>query len=271
VTNQNKKLALCVGINDYPGRDNDLKGCVNDARDWAKELKRRGFEVNQLLDQAATRENIVAGLRTMLEAAGSGDVAVFTFSGHGTWQIDRDGEEDDGRDEALCPYDVKQKELLVDDALYDLVQEHRKHGTRLIFLSDSCHSGSVTKSFREPGDTPKVRYMSPDEFTTEKEELTRMKAARRAPSRKPSRAGAVLISGCADLEFSYDTSFSGRANGAFTRVALDILEKEEPATYVGWVSAIRKRLPSNSYPQTPQLVATATQRKWKVFRTSSDD
>ena len=26
--------ALCVGINDYPGTNMDLAGCVNDAKDW---------------------------------------------------------------------------------------------------------------------------------------------------------------------------------------------------------------------------------------------
>ncbi|WP_349769079.1 caspase family protein, partial [Zoogloea sp.] len=25
------KKALCIGINDYPGTQNDLSGCVNDA------------------------------------------------------------------------------------------------------------------------------------------------------------------------------------------------------------------------------------------------
>lgn len=30
--------ALCVGINDYPGSGNDLKGCVNDAKAWAELL-----------------------------------------------------------------------------------------------------------------------------------------------------------------------------------------------------------------------------------------
>jgi len=29
------KLALCIGINDYPGTVNDLSGCVNDAQDWS--------------------------------------------------------------------------------------------------------------------------------------------------------------------------------------------------------------------------------------------
>lgn len=34
------KKALCVGINNYPfGDENDLKGCLNDANDWAALLK----------------------------------------------------------------------------------------------------------------------------------------------------------------------------------------------------------------------------------------
>ena len=30
--------ALCIGINNYPGTNMDLAGCVNDANDWADEL-----------------------------------------------------------------------------------------------------------------------------------------------------------------------------------------------------------------------------------------
>ncbi len=34
------KRALCVGINDYPGTNSDLSGCVNDAEDWAQSPSR---------------------------------------------------------------------------------------------------------------------------------------------------------------------------------------------------------------------------------------
>ena len=40
-----KKTALCIGINNYPGTQNDLNGCVNDANDWTAELKARGYTV----------------------------------------------------------------------------------------------------------------------------------------------------------------------------------------------------------------------------------
>ncbi|MDP2198878.1 MAG: caspase family protein, partial [Sulfurimicrobium sp.] len=49
------KNALCIGINDYPGTQNDLSGCVNDANDWAEEMNSRGFTVTQLLDSQAKR------------------------------------------------------------------------------------------------------------------------------------------------------------------------------------------------------------------------
>lgn len=47
------KYALCIGINDYPGTQSDLADCVNDANDWKKALKSRGFEVTTLLDKKA--------------------------------------------------------------------------------------------------------------------------------------------------------------------------------------------------------------------------
>ena len=32
------KKALCIGINNYRGVSNDLRGCVNDAQDWSNLL-----------------------------------------------------------------------------------------------------------------------------------------------------------------------------------------------------------------------------------------
>ena len=45
------KRALCVGINDYPGANMDLAGCVNDARDWQALLESRGYAVRHLPGQ----------------------------------------------------------------------------------------------------------------------------------------------------------------------------------------------------------------------------
>lgn len=101
------KLALCIGINDYPGTDSDLAGCVNDAHDWAAALKTRGFIVSKMFNKDATGKGIRKEIRGVLSKAKSDDTVVIQFSGHGSFVPDDDGDEPDGTDECICPYDVK--------------------------------------------------------------------------------------------------------------------------------------------------------------------
>jgi hypothetical protein len=74
------------------------------------------------------------------------------------------------------------------------------------------------------------------------------------------------MAGCQDTEYSYDAYFQGRPNGAFTFVALQALSKlPASATYADWFKAIKKVLPSQQYPQTPNLFGSQSMKKWKVF------
>jgi uncharacterized caspase-like protein len=129
------KNALCIGINDYPGTQNDLSGCVNDAHDWKAALEKRGFGVEQLLDEAATLAGIRAGLGNLIEKARPGDLLVVTYSGHGTWVPDESGDEPDGRDEAWCPHDLMKNGPLLDDELSELASG-KERGVRLVIRSD---------------------------------------------------------------------------------------------------------------------------------------
>lgn len=140
------KSALCIGINNYPGTHMDLQGCVNDANDWAAELAARGFGVTKLLDAQATKAAMVDGIETLIGGAVSGDLVVITYSGHGTYVPDLNGDEIDGLDEGLCPYDLQTGgEALLDDEIHELFNA-RKAGVRLVLISDSCHSGTVTRT-----------------------------------------------------------------------------------------------------------------------------
>ena len=153
------KTALCIGINDYPGTQNDLRGCVNDANDWATALAGRGFTVSKLLDSQATKAAMVAAFQQLIGNAKSGDTVAITFSGHGTLAPDTSGDEIDGYDEALCPYDIQQGNVLLDDEIHQLFGK-RPEGVRLILLSDSCHSGTVTRnapSDPDATDAPRIR------------------------------------------------------------------------------------------------------------------
>src|SRR5262245_40860222 len=192
------KYALCIGINDYPGTQNDLSGCVNDVTDWAAALQQRGFTVQQLLDKQATKAGMVAAIQKTIRAGKSDDTIVIQYSEHGSYVPDDDtDEEPDGRDEVLCPCDIGNNAYLTDDDLYDLFAE-RQAGVKVIFLSDSCHSGSVSRyapPLRAGANVTKVRFMPPSIFLPRDKVAAAARVARsRVVGPRPHQG--LLISGC---------------------------------------------------------------------------
>ena len=265
--------ALCIGINDYPGNGNDLNGCVNDANDWAAELERRGFEAATLLDKRATGAEIRKRIKALVSSGQRGDTIVIQFSGHGSFVPDADGDEPDGTDECICPADTHNG-YITDDELFDLYAA-RTNGARVVMIADSCHSGTVSKF--APITTPptidgaaapqrKVRFMPPATFLSVREltALGTKRALRRASS--PGRHAGLTLAGCQDAEYSYDGFFLGRPNGVFSYVALEALKTlPKTATYQQWHDAIRRKLPSRQYPQTPNLYGPAAMKKLRIF------
>lgn len=268
------KRALCIGINDYPGVENDLSGCVNDAMDWRKTLMARGFEVTLLLNADATKAGIVQAMHQLIEPAKKGDSLVITFSGHGTFVPDESGDEPDGQDEGFCPYDINDEQILLDDEVHELFSMRAK-GVKIVMLSDCCHSGSIVRwAGPDPEATasPKARFLPPSAWLPKNKLPTSGsgEVVRQVPrSSKPKSlqtSGDLLISGCRDTEFSYDTQFGGRDNGAFTYYALKTLATLPAGTsYAAWFQAIRKRLPSQNYPQSPQLLGAKSSQGWAAL------
>ena len=244
------KKAVCVGINNYPGIFNDLKGCVNDAKDWSALLQGLGFETSLVLDSQATRANVKAALQSLIDATNAGDVAVFTYSGHGTQVSDKNSDEGDLYDEAVYLYDG----AVIDDDLRAILNGIHPQAM-LVIISDSCFSGSVTRLAPEPS-VP--RFIPPPVSTTNK-------MARRSFLMPESGMPEILISGCSDSEYSYDAEFNGRPNGAMTAYAIQVIKQNPNVTYREFYSGLRALLPSNDYPQTPQLEGSDLNKDRKLF------
>jgi hypothetical protein len=265
-----KKRALCVGINAYPNAP--LSGCVNDANDWADLLETKGYDTHVLLDHAATRLMVMEHLREMVRQSRFGDRIVFTYSGHGSWVPDMSGDEPDRRDECLCMFDYESGGYILDDELGDIVRQKR-FGVRFTIVSDSCHSGSVSRfvDLHRRGLkalTIRPRFVHPDTFLVRPEEVRRIALLRNVVAETtPNKTGAVLFSGCTDEEYSYDAWFGERPNGAFTFWALNVhaaATTDRPPTYRNWHNRIGQVLPSADYPQSPQLFASLWQRTWRL-------
>jgi len=263
------KRALCVGINDYPLADMDLKGCVNDARDWAGLLTGHydfaRADVKMLLNKSATKAAIVRELGKLLSGATSGDVLVFTNSSHGTYVADKDGDEA-VYDEAMCPWDAKDN-LLVDDELRGLFAGLPK-GARLTVISDSCFSGTVTRA-ADPVQTPddrRRRFLSPRRIGRPEIENLNMARPRSGGLHPESAMKELLVSGCSDKQYSFDARIDGRYNGAMTANAMRVIAG---ANYRLSYNALRTKLVAaleeSGYDQEPQLEGRSSARSRQLF------
>lgn len=138
--------SLHIGLNvvdnsAYNAQVPPLRGCHNDARDMMALAQSQGFAHRQmLLDAEATAEAIVAAISDAAQDLRTGDFFFVTYSGHGSQMQDPTGEEPDQLDETLVCWNRQ----LIDDELYPLWGRFQP-GVRILFLSDSCHSGSVAR------------------------------------------------------------------------------------------------------------------------------
>jgi len=259
--------ALCVGINDYPYAGNDLNGCVNDARAWAALLKQRfgfaGGDVQLLLDKQATKKRTLQAFKNLLAGARAGDVLVFTNSSHGSYVADTDGDEP-RYDEVLCPYDIDDNDIR-DDELRELIAGLKK-GVHLTVILDNCFSGTATRALPAGRPTPddrRVRFLNPAlRGLPVLPHPWSAKARHRFPQ---SRMKEVLLSGCTDREYSYDTKIDGAYHGAMTYYALKALEGSHyKMTYAQLHQRLQRLIVD--YPQHPQLEGKAGDKKRQVFQ-----
>jgi hypothetical protein len=136
-------LSLHIGLNHVDPDAYDffvppLAGCINDADDMRDLAGSRGFRTRQLLEGAATSTAVVDAIRQAAQQLQSGDIFLISYSGHGS-QVP-DPVEDDHLSETWVLWDRQ----LIDDELYALWSEFRE-GVRVVAISDSCHSGTVSR------------------------------------------------------------------------------------------------------------------------------
>lgn len=151
--------ALVVGIDDYVGEGNDLDGAANDAEDVAEALTGAGAkEVVRLINADASKERISAAWQDLVTKAQVGDTIVFTYAGHGSQEPEPEGRHDeaDGLNEnfllgKFLPFGPGTKERILDDEVFEWMQEADKKGVKVVFVADACHSGGMERSASAPG------------------------------------------------------------------------------------------------------------------------
>ena len=281
-----KALSLHIGLNAvspaaYGGWSGELAACEFDAKDMAAIAKSQGMTSTVLLTKQGTRAKMLTAMRKAAKQLRKGDLFFLTYSGHGGQVPDVTGEETDKQDETWCLYDGQ----LIDDELYFELSRFAS-GVRILVLSDSCHSGTVTRAVPPPLDRTNVagrsKMMPPavairtyreHQAFYNKLQHDVAKAAGKAATVDPDsvlaqlavsprltaiakkfNASVILISGCQDNQ----TSMDGEHNGAFTEQLLKVWNHATyKGTYAKFHAAVKAGLPASQTPNLFTLGAAA--------------
>lgn len=257
------KLALLVGINDYP-YVTKLKGAANDVDNMRLLLVERfGFpdddqHIRTLKDNLATRERILKAIQEHLIAKATPDsVIVFHYSGHGSRIKDASGDEIDNWDETIVAYDSAHQDPhpnrdITDDELLDLLSQLTEKTPNVTFIFDSCHSGTVNRG------SGLARQVEPDERPPSGQKMSAAAIAKGAEEGKsglhPANARYAVISGATSTESAYEMEVNGNHYGTMTWYLVEQLRQAgQNATYRDIMDQVKKFVTSKYSAQHPQL------------------
>ena len=233
----------------YPGLPK-LKACVKDAKDWKAFAVKNGFKATSFHDKQASSKAIEKTLNDHAKKLKSGDILFVTYSGHGG-EIPNDSNTD-GDDELIdqtwCLYDRQ----FLDDEIFNCFKKF-KTGVRITVISDSCHSGTVTRvqgelnlsdlltrgltaetsrsGARSRKMTKRVAaasYKAAEEVYKGVQKKIKEQREKEAESSTAGRINASikLLAACQDEEETLD----GKSNGLFTGTLLSLLSDPEYAS-----------------------------------------
>lgn len=134
---------------------------------------------------------------------------LLTYGGHGGTVRDVSGDESDGIDETWCLYDGH----LLDDELNALWGCFAA-GVRILVISDSCHSGTVTRAgVGKPRAMPREVALE----TWKQHRAFYLNLSADSPPAQPVQASVRLLAASHEGELAYDGVYNGIPNGFFTK------------------------------------------------------
>jgi hypothetical protein len=231
-----RKLALLVGINQYPSNISSLRGCLMDVQmQYELLVHRYGFNPKDILilsDNAAqkpTRQNLLTAFEEhLIKQAKPGDSVVFHYSGHGSTVIDPNPiKEFGGRNGTLVVSDarsnIKGNEVndIMGATLFLLTRAIKTDNVSMIL--DSCHSGggvrgnsrirAIESRTGTNGERPSALERTYQDNLRQQLKLSpeELKTLRQKGIANGMALGSAQIS-----QAAADSSFNGFSAGAFT-------------------------------------------------------
>ncbi len=238
-----RKLALLVGINQYP-RGQNLMGCLTDV-ELQRELliHRFGFLPEDILilkDKQATREDIeTAFIEHLTGQAQSDDVVVFHFSGYGS-QVDIPGTE--GFANSLIPVDGSLQTKgspvvneLLEDTLILLAQSLATKKVTMVLDTSYVNTGKDFQGNLKLRSYPKLpaKKSSPEELAFQEKLLLKINTGGKKidPRTKSQLVGSWLTAAGAN-QIAVEGKWDGFSAGLFTYALTQYLWQVTPPSSV---------------------------------------
>jgi hypothetical protein len=199
-----QKEALLIGVGDYQGKKNDLKGIEIDVSNMKSLFEKWGFHTTVLLDSDSMK---IDEYLTNYHSLGADDSFAFYYSGHGSHTDDSSGDETDGQDETLVLSNGVENRFYLDD---NLNRHFNSIGAKKLIIFDSCHSGTAFKAF---GDKPKPKSISSKLSGTE----IKSKSFRHRVSEELDGGEYIVFSASQDSEESLATRDGSLFTNAFVK------------------------------------------------------
>jgi len=263
-----RKLALLVGINEYPYPSEPLRGCVNDMELQRHLLIHRfGFnpkDIYTLTDEKATRSGILEAFEEhLIRQAKPGDVVVYHYSGHGSRVFDPDPiVVEPGSKNGLNGTFVPINSSLPSEQ-GGVVEDIMGHTLFLLMLAlksenftavlDSCYSGGAIRDIRVRARDNKDKkvQVSPTEKSYQDQWLSQLKLSREdfVKLYRTGVAKGVVLAATDPEQTAMDIRFNGFYVGTFTYLLTQYLWQQTSTPEKAIAYAI-ENVPKD-YNQTP--------------------
>ena len=252
------KRAFMVGISNYSWNQqltdgngwDDIHG-ENDVKLLAPTLKKQGFSIQKLCNKEATANNIRKSLASFSTKCKSGDIVYLHFSCHGQPFEDYDGDESDGWDEALVPFDALKEyrqgkytgeNHITDDELNGYLKTIRNrvgpNGIVYVVI-DACHAGS---SYRGDEDEDSVVIRGTDKgfSKTNKQYAPRIdKRGKIKVESSAQMASICILEACRSYQVNSEIRASDKYYGSLSYYVNEVLKSSRLINDASWTEKVR--------------------------------
>lgn len=251
------KRAFMVGISNYSWNQqltdgigwDDIHG-ENDVKLLAPTLKKQGFSIQKLCNKEATANNIRKSLASFSTKCKSGDIIYLHFSCHGQPFEDYDGDESDGWDEALVPFDALKEyhqgkytgeNHITDDELNGYLKTIRNNvGPKGIVyvVIDACHAGS---SYRGEEDEDSIVIRGTDKGFSKSNKQYAPRIDKRGKIKVESSAqmaNICILEACRSYQVNSEIRNDGKYYGSLSYYVNKVLQSARLDKSTSWMENV---------------------------------